>query len=209
MRLEELRQQGIDTQQAPACECDGITVDFHKAVCGETLICLGVFFNDLHTELLTKIAGIEPAQVSADQRARAKAVNFGIIYGSSAFGLANQLGIATGEAQETINAYFARYSGVRRFLDETIAAARERGFVQTLLGRRRYLPEINSPNAFAARQSEGMAVNTPIQGTAAEIIKLAMIAVERRLRSEGLRSQMVLTIHDELLFDAAKLRRDI
>ena len=128
-----------------------------------------------------------PEAVSAEQRARAKAINFGIIYGSTAFGIANQLGIASADAQATIDAYFARYRGVRRFLDETTEAARARGFVTTLLGRRRYLPDLGSRNRMLRNAAERMAVNTVIQGTAADLIKKAMVEVDAALRSAAAR----------------------
>ena len=133
---------------------------------------------DVHRRTAAEVAGIAPDAVSAEQRARAKAINFGIIYGSSAFGLANQLGIATAEAQATIDAYFARYQGVRRFLDQTIAEARREGFVRTLLGRRRYLPDLASRNRALKNAAERMAVNSVIQGTAADLIKKAMVEVD-------------------------------
>jgi DNA polymerase-1 len=150
------------------------------------------------------VAGIAPDRVDDEQRARAKAVNFGIIYGSSAFGLSRQLGIAAGEAQETIDAYFARYRGVRRFLDETIEAARERGFVTTLLGRRRYLPDLASRNRTLRQAAERMAVNSVIQGTAADLIKKAMVAVDAALESEAGRPRMILQVHDELVFEVGE-----
>jgi DNA polymerase-1 len=156
---------------------------------------------DIHRRTAAEVAGIEPGGVSADQRARAKAVNFGIIYGSSAFGLANQLGIATAEAQATIDAYFARYRGVRRFLDQTVAEARERGFVKTHLGRRRYLPDLGSRNRALRMAAERMAVNSVIQGTAADLIKKAMVAVDAALASEELPARMILQVHDELVFE--------
>jgi DNA polymerase-1 len=156
---------------------------------------------DIHRRTAAEVAGIPPAAVSADQRARAKAVNFGIIYGSSAFGLAQQLGIASAEAQATIDAYFARYRGVRRFLDETVARARERGFVTTHLGRRRYLPEIGSRNRTLRNAAERMAVNSVIQGTAADLIKKAMVAVDAALREERIPARMILQVHDELVFE--------
>jgi DNA polymerase-1 len=156
---------------------------------------------DIHRRTAAEVAGIPPEQVSQDQRARAKAVNFGIIYGSSAFGLANQLGIAAGEAQETIDAYFARYRGVRRFLDRTIEEARERGYVSTHLGRRRYLPDLASRNRSLRQAAERMAVNSVIQGTAADLIKKAMVAVDAALESEGAPARMILQVHDELVFE--------
>jgi DNA polymerase-1 len=157
---------------------------------------------DVHRRTAAEVNGIEPSAVSADQRAHAKAINFGIIYGSSAFGIANQLGIAQAEAQATIDRYFARYRGVRRFLDETIAAAGEAGFVRTLLGRRRYLPDLRSRNRALRQAAERMAVNTVIQGTAADLIKKAMVEVQQALRDAGLRARMLLQVHDELVFEA-------
>jgi DNA polymerase-1 len=156
---------------------------------------------DIHRRTAAEVAGIPPAQVSDEQRERAKAVNFGIIYGSSAFGLANQLGIATADAQATIDAYFARYRGVRRFLDETVAEARERGYVRTLLGRRRQLPDIASRNRALRAAAERMAVNSVIQGTAADLIKKAMVALDAALEAERVPAHMILQVHDELVFE--------
>ena len=140
----------------------------------------------------------------SEQRARAKAVNFGIIYGSSAFGLSQQLGIAAGEAQEQINAYFARYEGVRRFLDETTAQAKEDGFVRTLMGRRRYLPDLASRNRVLRQAAERMATNTVIQGTAADLIKKAMVDVDRALSETGIEATMIMQVHDELVFETTQ-----
>ncbi len=156
---------------------------------------------DVHRRTAALVAGIAPEEVSAEQRDRAKAVNFGIVYGSSAFGLARQLGIAQADAQETIDAYFRRYRGVRAFLDRTVAEARERGFVTTLLGRRRYLPDLRSRNRALRTAAERMAVNTVIQGTAADLIKKAMVEVDAALRREGLAARMILQVHDELVFE--------
>jgi DNA polymerase-1 len=154
---------------------------------------------DIHRRTAAEVAGIAPEQVSHEQRARAKAVNFGIIYGSSAFGLAKQLGIAAGEAQETIDAYFERYRGVRRFLDRTIEEARERGY-----GRRRYLPDLRSRNRSLRQAAERMAVNSVIQGTAADLIKKAMVAVDAALESEGQAARIILQVHDELVFEVTE-----
>ena len=157
---------------------------------------------DVHRRTAAEVHGIAPEDVSADQRAHAKAINFGIIYGSSAFGIANQLGIAQAEAQGTIERYFARYQGVRRFLDETIEHARAQGFVRTLLGRRRYLPDLASRNRPLRQAAERMAVNTVIQGTAADLIKKAMVEVAEALTTAGLAARMILQVHDELVFEA-------
>jgi DNA polymerase-1 len=136
-----------------------------------------------------------------DQRPRATAVNIGIIYGRSAFGLANPLGIATAEAQETIDAYFQRYQGVRRFIEQTIESARTEGFVRTLLGRRRYLPDLGSRNRTLRQAAERMAVNTVIQGTQADLIKKAMLEVDEGLRGDWPGARMILQVHDELVFE--------
>ena len=156
---------------------------------------------DIHRLTASEVWGVDLADVSTEQRARAKAVNFGIIYGSSAFGLANQLGIATAEAQETIDAYFERYQGVRRFIDGTIGKAGEEGYVTTLLGRRRYLPDLSSRNRVLRQAAERMAVNTVIQGTAADLIKRAMIWVEDALVERESSARLILQVHDELVFE--------
>jgi DNA polymerase-1 len=157
--------------------------------------------DDIHRRTAAAVWGVTPEAVTADQRARAKAVNFGIIYGLSAFGLANQLGIASGEAQQTIDTYFERYRGVRRFIDETIAGAQRDGFVRTLLGRRRYLPDLRSRNRALRQAAERMAVNTVIQGTQADLIKKAMLAVDAGLRAGWPEARMILQVHDELVFE--------
>jgi DNA polymerase-1 len=156
---------------------------------------------DIHRRTAAEVAGIAPDEVSDDQRAHAKAINFGIIYGSTAFGIANQLKIAQAEAQETIDRYFRRYRGVRRFLDGTVEKAREEGFVRTLLGRRRYLPDLRSRNRVLRQAAERMAVNSVIQGTAADLIKKAMVEVDGALRDAGARTRMILQVHDELVFE--------
>ncbi|HIF95923.1 MAG TPA: DNA polymerase I [Myxococcales bacterium] len=159
---------------------------------------------DIHRRTAAEVWGVELDAVSTEQRARAKAVNFGIIYGSSAFGLANQLGIAAGEAKETIDAYFERYQGVRAFIDATISGAGERGYVSTLLGRRRYLPDLSSRNRVLRQASERMAVNTVIQGSAADLIKRAMIEVDARLGDGPPSARLILQVHDELVFEVAE-----
>ena len=162
---------------------------------------------DIHRRTAAEVAGIELDDVTDDQRARAKAVNFGIIYGSSAFGLAKQLGIASGEAQETIDAYFERYQGVRRFLDETTEQAKKDGFVRTLLGRRRLLPDLASRNRVLRQAAERMATNTVIQGTAADLIKKAMVEVDAAIADAGLEATMILQVHDELVFETTERAR--
>ena len=159
---------------------------------------------DVHRRTAADVLGIDPEEVTSEQRARAKAINFGIIYGSTAFGIANQLGIASADAQATIDAYFERYLGVKAFIDQTIAEARERGFVTTHLGRRRYLPDLGSRNRVQRQAAERMAVNSVIQGTEADLIKKAMIVLDDELRREGLEARMILQVHDELVFEAPK-----
>ncbi len=163
---------------------------------------------DIHRRTAAEVAGISVDEVDSDQRARAKAVNFGIIYGSSAFGLANNLGIATTEAQAIVDAYFARYMGVRRFLDETMVDAKSSGYVSTLLGRRRYLPDLSSKNRVLRQAAERMAVNTVIQGTAADLIKKAMVEVDAALARSDLNAIMILQVHDELVFEVPKAEVD-
>lgn len=163
---------------------------------------------DIHRRTAAEVADIDLDDVTDEQRARAKAVNFGIIYGSSAYGLAQQLGIAAGEAQETIDAYFARYEGVRRFLDETTEQARKDGFVRTLMGRRRLLPDLGSRNRALRQAAERMATNTVIQGTAADLIKQAMVEVDRGMVEAGLDATMILQVHDELVFETTEADRE-
>ena len=156
---------------------------------------------DVHAATAAKIFGIPHEEVTADQRRIAKTANFGIMYGISAFGLAQRLRIGRKEAQKIIDDYFAGFPSILSFIEDTKAAARETGYVETIFGRRRYLPDINSKNATIRSLAERNAVNAPIQGTSADIIKLAMIAVDKEISAKGLSSKMVLQIHDELVFD--------
>ena len=135
-------------------------------------------------------------------RRQAKVINFGIIYGMSAFGLSKELGIGAREAQEMIDQYFLKYEGVKRFLDQTIAEARETKMVTTLFNRRRIIEEINSSNRVARQFAERTAINTPIQGSAADLIKKAMIVIDREMKKGGLKARMILQVHDELVFEA-------
>ena len=157
---------------------------------------------DVHAMTAAKIFGIDPSEVTADQRRIAKTANFGIMYGISAFGLSQRLHIGRAEAKKIIEDYFANFPAISAYIEDTLASAREFGYVETLFGRRRYLPDINSKNGTVRSLAERTAINAPIQGTSADIIKLAMINVAKRLSSEGLQSRMVLQIHDELLFDS-------
>jgi DNA polymerase-1 len=142
--------------------------------------------------------------VTADLRRKAKAVNFGLIYGMSAFGLAKQLDVSRSDAQTYINAYFARYPGVKKYMDDTRILAKEQGYVETLFGRRLYLPEIDSRNAALRQYAERTAINAPMQGTAADIIKLAMLACDQWLNDSGVDAKMIMQVHDELVFEVAE-----
>ncbi len=163
---------------------------------------------DVHRSTAARIFHVAPEDVTAEQRRHAKVANFGIIYGISAFGLSQRMGISRTEAKNFIEEYFRSYPGVKDYMDRVVAEAREKGYVETLFGRKRFLPDINSRNAVARGLAERNAINAPIQGGAADIIKLAMIAVNRRLNAEGLRSRMVLQVHDELVFDVVPDERD-
>jgi DNA polymerase-1 len=157
---------------------------------------------DVHKATAAKIFGIDHTEVTPDQRRIAKTANFGIMYGISSFGLAQRLGVPRNEAKKIIDDYFANFPAISSYIQDTLAAARETGYVETIFGRRRYLPDINSKNATVRSLAERNAVNAPIQGTSADIIKLAMIGVDKKITEAGLKSKMVLQIHDELVFDA-------
>ena len=163
---------------------------------------------DVHTRTAAEVFSVPPEAVTAEMRRTAKAINFGIAYGQSAFGLSQRLGLAAAEAQAIIDRYFARYVGVRRWLDQTIERARIEGSVSTLFGRRRLLPDIRSKNAAMRQACERMAVNTPIQGAAADLIKRAMLRADELLRTRGLAARMILQVHDELLFEAPTAETD-
>lgn len=156
---------------------------------------------DIHARTAAEVFGVSLEEVTPEMRRAAKAVNFGIIYGISDFGLARDLGISRREAHEYIERYFQRYPKVKAYLEEVVQKARETGYVTTLLGRRRYLPDLFSPNYNVRSFGERTARNTPIQGSAADIIKVAMVRIFRRLQEEGLKAEMILQVHDELIFD--------
>jgi DNA polymerase I len=162
---------------------------------------------DIHRATAAEVLGVPLAEVTSDQRRSAKAINFGLIYGMSAFGLARQLGIERGAAQEYVDLYFRRYPGVRDFMDRIRAQARERHYVETLFGRRLYLPDIDHSNQARRGGAERTAINAPMQGTAADIIKRAMIAVDRWIQAERPQVRMIMQVHDELVFEVAE--RDV
>ena len=156
---------------------------------------------DVHRATASEIFDITPLEVTSDQRRYAKVINFGLIYGMSAFGVASNLGISRTDAKNYIDRYFERYPGVARYMDETRQLAREQGYVETVFGRRLWLPEINSPNGPRRQAAERAAINAPMQGTAADIIKLSMIAVQDWLEKEKLDSKLIMQVHDELVLD--------
>ena len=156
---------------------------------------------DIHTNTAAKVFGIPPSEVTPEMRRVAKTVNFGVIYGMSDYGLEQATGLSRQEAAEFIKTYFEKYRGVKEYIEATKKQAAEKGYVQTILGRRRYIPEIHSSNAQVRQAAERMAINMPVQGSAADIIKLAMIKIQRRMDEEALQSKLILQVHDELLFE--------
>jgi len=164
---------------------------------------------DVHTATAAEVFDVSLAAVSAEQRRKAKAINFGLIYGMSAFGLARQLHLGRHEAQQYIDRYFERYPGVADYMDRTRALAREQGYVETLFGRRLYLPEINARNKMRAQAAERTAINAPMQGTAADIIKKAMLAVDAWLQEGKVDTHMIMQVHDELVFEVAVAEVDL
>ena len=163
---------------------------------------------DIHRATAAKIYGVPVGEVTDDQRRVAKTANFGIIYGISAFGLSQRLEIPRKEAREIIEGYFASYPGVKEYMDRVVEKARTDGYVSTIFGRRRYLNDIDSRNAVARGLAERNAVNAPIQGSAADIMKIAMIEVSRRFAAEGIRSRVILQVHDELVVDMLRTEQE-
>lgn len=165
--------------------------------------------DDIHEMTSMKVFDVDAAGVTAEMRRRAKTVNFGIVYGISAFGLSDRLDIPRGQAVDLIESYFAQYPGIRDYMDQTVAFCREHGYVQTVVGRRRYLRDINSRNATLRNAAERNAINSPIQGSAADMIKIAMSNIHGRIREMGLKSRMLLQVHDELVFDMHMEEADV
>ena len=158
--------------------------------------------HDIHAATAAKVFHVPIEEVTKEQRSRAKAVNFGIIYGMSAFGLAERMEISRSEASEIIKKYFEEYAGIKEYMNRSIAIAREKGYAETILGRRRYLRDINSANGTMRSFAERNAINAPIQGSSADMIKIAMISIQRELDRLKMQSKMILQVHDELVFDA-------
>jgi DNA polymerase-1 len=166
--------------------------------------------HDIHAATAAKVFHVDKIEnVTRDQRSAAKAVNFGIIYGQSAFGLSQNLGISRTEAKEIIDSYWAQYPGIKKYLAESVEFAREHGYVETIMKRRRYLADIQSANAIVRGFAERNAINAPIQGSAADIVKIAMINVYREMKKQNLKSKMLLQVHDELVFDVLNSEKDV
>jgi DNA polymerase-1 len=156
---------------------------------------------DVHRATASEVFGVAPDQVTSEQRRYAKVINFGLIYGMSSFGLARNLGIEKQAAANYIQRYFERYPGVKNYMDETRLSAKSKGYVETVFGRRLYLPEINSPNGPRRGSAERQAINAPMQGTAADLIKLSMVKIQDVIDAQKLRTKMIMQVHDELVFE--------
>ncbi|MEW6777872.1 MAG: DNA polymerase I, partial [Bdellovibrionota bacterium] len=163
---------------------------------------------DIHTETAVALFDVPASEVTPDQRRAAKTINFSVVYGVSAYGLSQSLSIEPGEAQKYIDAFYEKYSGVRDYFDEILEGARKNGYVTTLLGRRRYLPDINNKNFQIRSFAERTAINTPIQGTAADLIKRAMIEIQRSLHAKKMETRMLIQVHDELVFEVPPKEKD-
>jgi DNA polymerase-1 len=163
---------------------------------------------DVHRATAGEVFGVPPAEVTSEQRRYAKVINFGLIYGMSAFGLAKALAIDNTAAKNYITRYFERFAGVKQYMDDTRAQAKARGYVETVFGRRLYLPEINSPNGPRRSGAERAAINAPMQGTAADLIKLSMVAVQKALDAQQRGTKMVMQVHDELVFEVPEAEVD-
>jgi DNA polymerase-1 len=159
---------------------------------------------DIHASTAAKVFNVPLEDVTREQRSNAKTVNFGIIYGVSAFGLSNQTNLTRGESKELIETYYKTYPKLRDYMDDQVEFARENGYVKTVMGRRRYLKDINARNQMVRSAAERNAVNAPIQGSAADIIKVAMINIFKKLEEQNLKTKMLLQVHDELIFDVPK-----
>jgi DNA polymerase I len=163
---------------------------------------------NLHTTVASQVFGVSEGQVDAEMRRKIKAMSYGLAYGLSAFGLSQQLDITPDEARKLMDNYFERFGGVRDYLHRVVSEARAVGYTQTIMGRRRYLPDLNSDNRQRREMAERMALNAPIQGTAADIVKVAMLRVQKALREEKLTSRMLLQVHDEIVLEIAPGERE-
>ena len=159
---------------------------------------------DIHAQTASEVTGFPLDQITSEERSKAKAVNFGLMYGQSSFGLSKALKISRGEAKDYITSYFQNFSQVKDYLDSLRESAEQTGYAQTMFHRKRFLPNINSTNRTIKSQAERVAINSPIQGTAADIIKKAMIDIFTEMKTQGLQSKMILQVHDELIFDVVE-----
>jgi DNA polymerase-1 len=159
---------------------------------------------DLHTTVGSQVFGVPPEKVDADMRRQIKAMSYGLAYGLSAYGLAQQLSISNDQAKSLMNTYFERFGGVRDYLANVVVEARKLGYTESIMGRRRYLPDLNSDNRQLREMAERMALNAPIQGSAADLVKVAMLQVDAALKSAGVKSRLLLQVHDELVIEVAK-----
>ncbi|MFU8892557.1 MAG: DNA polymerase I [Luteolibacter sp.] len=192
-----------------ACDYSQIELRIMAAIANDpTMIAAFKNGTDIHTTTASKVFSVAEDAVTSDMRRTAKMVNFGIIYGISAFGLSQRLGIPRAEASDIIDAYFREYPAIRRFMDDTVARARDAGYAETLAGRRRSFPDLNSGNQNLRSNAERAAINMPIQGTAADMIKLAMVRIDAHLRERDTRTRMILQVHDELVFDLCEAEKE-
>ncbi len=202
----KIRQAFVPRKGFMLLSCDYSQIELRvmaALACDPTMISAFQDGADIHTITAAKVHGVTPEEVTRDMRSGAKMVNFGIIYGISAFGLSQRLGIPRNEAAEIIDAYFREYPAIKEYMDRTILESRERGYAETLTGRRRHYPDLNSSNAGLRQNAERAAINMPIQGTSADMIKLAMIRIDALLRKKPYQTKMLLQVHDELVFDLA------
>ena len=167
----------------------------------EALIAAFESGHDFHAATASRVFGLPPEEINGDLRNRIKVMNYGLAYGLSAFGLSDRLHIPSDEARDLMDGYFSEFGGVRDYLRDVVAEARQEGYTETMFGRRRYLPDLTSDNRQRREMAERMALNAPIQGSAADIIKMAMLAVDRAISERGLKSRMLLQVHDELIFE--------
>jgi DNA polymerase-1 len=207
-RGKEIRKAFIprdDKHTLLSADYSQIELRIVAAISGDQNMCTA-FINgtDIHTATAARVYNVDEKNVTKEMRYKAKSVNFGIIYGQGAFGLADNLGISRTEAKEIIDNYKKQFPGIQAYMDQTINFAREHGYVQTLMGRKRWLRDINSANFTVRGFAERNAINSPIQGTAADMIKLAMQKVYAAMQKEKMKSRMILQVHDELIFDALK-----
>ncbi|MEY3394447.1 MAG: polymerase, partial [Verrucomicrobiota bacterium] len=207
----KIRQAFVPRKGFKLLSCDYSQIELRvmaALACDPTMISAFQDGADIHTITAAKVHRVTPEEVTREMRSGAKMVNFGIIYGISAFGLSQRLGIPRSEAAEIIEAYFREYPAIREYMDRTISESRQRGYAETLSGRRRHYPDLNSSNSGLRQNAERAAINMPIQGTSADMIKLAMIRIDGLLRKRACRTRMLLQVHDELVFDLAPEEED-